>query len=257
MVFKYSYKIYYTKHNLTFLEKISENLYRSFVNRYVDSMITIGDTHKKQMLELGIREEKITVIQNGTDIKQFYFNSHYLKEDKKLKIGIVARLSKEKNHKLFLEIVEVLQKRNNIEFEALIAGDGPLKEEIEKTILDKNLNVKMLGNVSEPQNFLSEIDISMIVSEREVFPMAIIESMAVGAIMVSVDVGGIKDVVINNFSGYLLTGYNHQKFADVIEKIAVNRNENINIIKNARQLVENNFELSIMIKKIEKLYIGG
>jgi glycosyltransferase involved in cell wall biosynthesis len=256
IVFNYNYRLYYTKHNLTFLEKISDKLYSLFVNKYVDSLITIGETHREQMIELGINEEKIVVIPNGTDINQFNFMPNYLNEEGKIKIGILARLSKEKNHKFFLEIIEVLQKRKNIEFEAFIAGDGPLRDEIAKLITDKKLEVKMLGNVSEPQIFLSQIDISVIVSEREVFPMAIIEGMAVGTLMLSINVGGIKDVVKDRFSGYLLNDYDSERFADVIEEIAVKRNENISIIKNARKLVESEFELNIMIRKIEDLYLG-
>lgn len=252
---KLNFNIIYTKHNITILEKMSNRLFAKFVNKRIDRIITVCNTDKDEMIKKGVNDCKIIVIANGTDINQFRFNPRYINNDmKEVNIGILARLSEEKNHHLFIDIINQLQNETNIK--AFIAGDGALKDELMEYAKEKNVQIKFLGNVSEPQKFLEKMDINLIVSKREVFPMAIIEGMAVGTIIISVDVGGIKDAIINEKTGYLIESYNVNDYAMTIKNIIYDKEKNIQIIKNSRNFVENNYDLKVMLNKIENLYLG-
>ncbi|MGQ0517829.1 glycosyltransferase, partial [Bacillus sp. D-CC] len=65
-------------------------------------------------------------------------------------------------------------------------------------------SVKMLGNISEPHRFIGNMDVLLLLSFREVFPMVVIEAMATGTPIVSIDVGGINEAVIDGESGVLI-----------------------------------------------------
>ncbi len=84
-------------------------LFRYFMNKYVNNIITVSEFEKNNLISIHVAEEKInTTIYNGVDIEKFYFQQK--KKESTYKIGILARLSKEKNHLLFVKIANVLKR---------------------------------------------------------------------------------------------------------------------------------------------------
>ena len=90
-------------------------------------------------------------------------------------------------------------------------------KEIEKYGLQQN--VKMLGNISEPHRFIGNMDALLLLSFREVFPMVVIEAIATGTPIISIDVGGINEAVINGESGVLIHEYCESEFASALEEL--------------------------------------
>ncbi|URZ14869.1 glycosyltransferase family 4 protein [Clostridium felsineum] len=247
-------KIVYTKHNMTILEKINTKLFSAFVNKNVDKVLAVCNKDRENMISIGVLKEKIQVIPNSIDLSHFKFKEKASIKD--FKIGMLARLSREKNHQFFIEVVEKINALNEeIDFKAFIGGDGPLKEEIRNNIEEKNLKhrVKMLGNVENPYEFLADVDVILLVSTREVFPMTLLEAMAVGAVVISVDIGGIRDCVIDEKTGYVIKDYDSDSFVSKITEVYKNYDKNI--IKEARKLVEERFNLDITMGELEKLYV--
>ncbi|AAK80992.1 glycosyltransferase involved in cell wall biosynthesis [Clostridium acetobutylicum] len=250
-LYKKDLKIVYTKHNLTILEKIHTKLFSAFVNKNVDIVLAVCNKDRDNMISIGVSEEKVKVIPNSIDLKHFKFNSKYLRDaGKDFKVGMLSRLSKEKNHEFFLDIAE------KADFRALIGGDGPLREEINNRIEKSNLKkkVKMLGNIENSYEFLSSVDVMLLVSTREIFPMTLLEAMAVGTIVISVDIGGIRDCVINDKTGYVIDDYQSEKFITKISDILSDYDKNKELISAARELVENSFNLDITIDELQRLY---
>ncbi|KFM98536.1 glycosyltransferase family 1 protein [Bacillus clarus] len=244
-------KVVYTKHNVTILEKKMPIVFRYFMNKYVDSIITVSESEKNNLLSVLVAEEKIKTIYNGVDIEKFLFQQK--KKESVYKVGILARLSKEKNHQLFVKIADVLKTRKDFLF--YIAGDGPEKESIMKEIekYDLQQSVKMLGNISEPHEFIGNMDVLLLLSFREVFPMVVIEAMATGTPVVSIDVGGINEAVIDGESGVLISKYCEYEFADAIKELQENEEMMNNVRVTARKKAERYFSLTKMVE--ETIYI--
>ncbi|MEV5110323.1 glycosyltransferase family 4 protein [Bacillus sp. LBA3-1-1.1] len=245
-------KIVYTKHNVTILEKKMPILFRYVMNKYVNNIITVSEFEKNNLISIHVAEEKVKTIYNGVDIEKFLFQQK--KKESTYKVGILARLSKEKNHQLFVKIANVLKKRNDFMF--YIAGDGPEKESIMKEIekYDLQQSVKMLGNISEPHKFIGNMDVLLLLSFREVFPMVVIEAMATGTPIVSIDVGGINEAVIDGESGVLITEYCESEFADVLEELQGNEEKVNDIRVKAREKAERNFSLTKMVEETKDIY---
>ncbi|MFD5261507.1 glycosyltransferase family 4 protein [Bacillus wiedmannii] len=245
-------KVVYTKHNVTILEKKMPTLFRYFINKYVNNIITVSEFEKNNLISMHVAEEKIKTIYNGVDIEKFLFQQK--KTESIYKIGILARLSKEKNHQLFVKIANVLKKRDDFLF--YIAGDGPEKESIMKEIEKYGLqqSVKMLGNISEPHRFIGNMDALLLLSFREVFPMVVIEAMATGTPIVSIDVGGINEAVIDGESGILLTEYCEFIFASALEELQGNEEKVNGIRLKAREKAERYFSLTKMIEETKSIY---
>lgn len=115
---------------------------------------------------------------------------------KSLRFGYLGRLSEEKG---ILPLAQFFSK-NNYSFK--IAGDGPQKENILK-VIENNTNCEYLGQFKNEQivNFFSQIDVLVIPSLEESGPLVGLEAMAAGKIIISTDVGAMKE----RFEG--LNGY--------------------------------------------------
>lgn len=251
-VIKRKIKVVYTKHNVTILEKKIPMIFRYFMNKYVNNIITVSESERKNLISIRVAEEKIKTIYNGVDIEKFLFQQK--KKESIYRVGILARLSKEKNHQLFVKIAGVLKMRKDFLF--YIAGDGPEKESIMKEIEEHGLqqSVKMLGNVSEPHEFIRNMDALLLLSFREVFPMVVIEAMATGTPIVSIDVGGINEAVIDGESGVLISEYHDIEFADALKELQGNEEKVNDIRVKAREKAERNFSLTKMVEETKGIY---
>ena len=246
--------IIYTKHNVTRLEAVSSKAFSRFVNQSIDCLLTICQSDARYFENHGVKREKIAIINNGVDLDSFLFFPHLLQktdESDAPHIGILARLSPEKRHDLFLEISRrLVEKHPNSIF--TIAGDGPQKELVEEKIAALSLtgSVRMLGAVKAPE-YLKHVDYLLLVSDREVLPMAVLEGMAVGSLVIARDVGGVSDAVKDS-TGLLVSSDRPEDYVDAIEgAMCSQQGERIRL---ARQMVEEHFSLEASIRQHEELY---
>lgn len=237
-------KIIYTKHNVTVLDS-KGSLLAKLINKYVDLVIAVSEFEKERLVSNGVERNKIRTIYNGVDLNQFTFFKK--EENENFNVGILARLSEEKNHQFFLQVADKLKEIPNITFH--IAGDGPESKNIANMITSLGIShkVKMRGNVQEPEQFIKEMDLLLLTSHLEVFPMVILEAMAVGTPIVSIDRGGIKEAILNEETGFLIADHSVEDFCNKILFALENREEVERIAKRARDRVGSNFSLEKMV----------
>lgn len=250
---KMKFRIVYTKHNVTVLEEKNPAVFAYLLNKHVEKIITVSDFEKENLIKAGITAGKITTVYNGVDMKQFAF--HQKVKGECFKIGILARLSEEKNHELFIKIAGKLRDIPNLLF--YIAGDGPEQEKIKRMIDSQNLHhkIKMVGVVHHPEEFIKEMDVILLTSYREVFPMVILEAMAVGTPIISINRGGIGEAIIGNKTGFLINEHSVEDFCDKILDLKVNDEIRKQFIENARRKVEADFSLEQMVNNTLNEYL--
>lgn len=148
-------------------------------------------------------------------------------------IGFVGRWSKEKRPELFLEIAKKV-KSNFPEIEFTMTGSGM---EFYKELIKKS-GIKYQGEIFK-ESLLDKIYESMnlilITSYREGFPIVIMEAMAKGVIPVVVDVGGLSEHIKDNYNGILIN--NNQK-TDAIVDVFVTKIVALYTNKNVRDKLE-------------------
>ncbi|SDN07728.1 Glycosyltransferase involved in cell wall bisynthesis [Fictibacillus solisalsi] len=248
-------KVLYTKHNVTILEQKYRKMFAGLLNRNVDKIITVSDFEKQSLVGLGVIGNKIETIYNGVDLKQFTF-SEKLNTANRWKVGILARLSEEKNHEFFLEVAHSMRTVPNLEF--YIAGEGPEEKRILDHIhrLGLTEKVKMIGHVSQPETFIREMDMLLLTSKREVFPMVIIEAMAIGTPIISIDKGGIKEAIQDSQTGFLVEDYIVQEFSKKIVTVTSQQEIKKRVISAARKKVEQEFSLDKMVNHTLREYLS-
>ncbi len=145
---------------------------------------------QKILLSYGIQEERIHILYNPIDInfiqEQSIKNTHDI-HHKQYLIN-VSRLDIDKNHEQMINIYYQLKKRG-IQEKLYIVGDGECREKLEKQIESLNLQEDcfLLGNKDNPYPLIKNAKLFLHTSLKEGLPTVILESMACGTPVISMD----------------------------------------------------------------------
>jgi len=134
-------------------------------------------------------------------------------------IGTVAPLRPEKNVARLVRVFARLDARQPTRL--AIAGGGAQRDEIEALARGLGLTdrVIFLGSVAEPQRALALFDIFALSSDTEQMPMSVLEAMAMGLPVASVDVGDVKAMLAPDNRGYVVAKGDEQAFADALDAL--------------------------------------
>jgi glycosyltransferase involved in cell wall biosynthesis len=126
--------------------------------------------------------------------------------DGKLLVGSVGRLVDLKGFEHLVRAArQVIDRRPEVRF--AIAGDGPLRRQLQDLIAALNLTgyFRLYGFRADVANFLSALDIFACSSILEGGPLTVMEAMLMGKPVVSTEVGVVPEVVLPGISGILVT----------------------------------------------------
>lgn len=122
-------------------------------------------------------------------------------EFKRIRIIVMSRLAFRKGIDLLIDAIPLICRNKNLEI--IIVGDGPKRNEVEQMIFDNDLQDQVfLKNEikhEEVGDILRSGDIFLNTSLTETFCMAILEAAACGLIVVSTNVGGIHEILPNDY----------------------------------------------------------
>ena len=126
-------------------------------------------------------------------------------------------------------------------FDLVLIGEGSSKDFIlEKCkALQIENHVHVLPFQKEIKPFVQHAFCTLLTSHFEGFPMSIIESLAIGIPVISVDcVSGPKEIIINEFNGLLVENHNVEVFTNAMNLMIDEENLHQNCKNNAKKSVE-------------------
>lgn len=172
--------------------------------------------------ELRVPARKLVTVYNGVDTETFRPAS----DDKArgvVTIGAVGRAVEEKDYPLFLRALAILKDRG-VAFSACIAGDGPLRSDLERLARELGLGqtLTFLGRRADIPKVLRSLDIYALSSKNEGMPIAILEAMATGLAVVSTAVDAVPEVIVHEANGLLVPVGDAAGFADALERLISN-----------------------------------
>ncbi len=213
-----------------------------------------------------LRPKKVTVIKNGIDINRYNVSSVDeaglkrkelgLSQDAFI-IGIVARLSCEKDHSTTLKAFSiVVNKFDHADVKLLVVGDGPLRDTLieEAGSLGIEDRVLFLGNRNDIPEILSAIDLFALSSLTEGISLTLLEAMAVARPVVTTDVGGNSEVAIEGETGFLVPPKDPPKMAEAMIKLLKDKDLANKMGMTGRKRVEEQFNLDRMVREYENMY---
>jgi glycosyltransferase involved in cell wall biosynthesis len=179
---------------------------------------------------LGIPDSTIQVIYNGFDFNIGYLEKcrvlankyrevHGLSTSKPV-IGTVIRFTEEKRPFLWLEIAAQVRRRCTVA-QFLMVGDGPLRSVLESRAQQDDLRgaVTFVGNVKNPLQAMAAMDIFLLTSRVEGLPNVLVEAQAVGVPVVTTNVGGASETMLDRVTGWVLESDKSNDAAHLIERL--------------------------------------
>lgn len=160
-----------------------------------------------QTVDYEIGNQKFKVIPNYVNTKEFYPKKDFLKKKDKIVITYPRRLYEPRGLYLALEAADlILEKYDNVEFRFI--GKG-FDEDLDKI---REYQEKWPGKILryscspfEMHNVYKESDISLVPTlYSEGTSLSCLEAMASGNFVIASRIGGLTDLIINGFNGYLV-----------------------------------------------------
>ncbi|MFR0600747.1 glycosyltransferase [Lactobacillus equicursoris] len=236
-----------------FISTAIENVLSRF-SLFTDAIICVSKSSVKDLRNRHITKTPIKVIYNGVNISRFS-NLKKNKPAEYLKLGFMARLSPQKGVPVLLDTMKKLADESK-KIKLYIAGDGELREYVEKFIADNNLakQITLLGFQKDITKVLSMIDVAVLPSYYECLPVIILEAGSAGIPTIASNVNGIPEEIEDGVSGFLFERGSIDQFARCIDKYYNNPNLIHEHGVNAQKLVKEKFNQEKMIKQYEKLF---
>lgn len=183
--------------------------------RRTDAIVAISEDVAAEIRSLAPSAgDKVTVIPNGRD-PNVYFPSDDSHPDDRPPVAIfVGTLTPEKRPELFLRACQ-----ENGEVQGLLVGDGPLRPGLEREA--EGTNVTVLGPRSDVPGLLRSADVFCFTSLpfQEGMPGVLIEAAMTGLPIVSTDVAGARDVVIDGRSGLIVAHDQEAAFCEALGRL--------------------------------------
>jgi len=214
-------------------------------------------------------KEQIVEIPNGVD-------SEFFRPDKKDR-KLLKRYNLSEKDKVILFVggldrahyfkgVDVLLKAfsqiktNSSKNSLMIIGDGDLRPKYEKIAekLEITNKVKFLGKISQeelPAHYnLADVFILPSINRNESFGLVLLEAMACGKPCLASNLPGVRTVVDNNKTGFLIKPGDSDDLTEKIEILLFNPDLAKKMGEMGRKKVEEKYSWKIIAKKLEKLY---
>ena len=246
-------------------------LYLKKLFNFVDIFLAMSEDMKKDMLKLGIPENKIIIHYHGINTQRFFSPDREYPQKEKMTLLFCGRLTDKKGPLVLLRAVNKIIKGNKeVNLNLKIIGDGPLRSKIQEFISENNLSsyVEILGHIQHFSTHLlneyKNADIfilpSMVVknngkrqNDKEGIPGTLVEAMSSGLPTISTFHAGIPEVIKNGENGLLI---NENDFIELAEKILLLINDN-NLRKKLGKNASNYsrlLDVKIKTKDLVKIY---
>lgn len=234
-----------------------------FALRFFDRLLPVSDQICRVLTASGVRQERMTTIRNAVTAEGDNHGGvpgpsfEVRKYDGEFLIGIVGRLSPEKNIPGFLEVARELSgKYDHLRF--VVVGDGPERDCLKGLTMSLGLDgkVKFTGFIDRMEDVYSCLDMLVIASSTEGIPLTVLEAMKHGIPVVSTAVGGIPEVIDHGVDGLLVEPGDTGSLCRAVEALVRDGNRYMTISHNAQRKVIRSFDRSLWIQRIEKCYLS-
>jgi len=186
-------------------------------------------------------------IPNAIDISSFSLN-----EDRRYEKQIIfaGRLSNEKGIDCLMDIGKKLSNDTHL----LILGSGPEEKKI-KEFSEKQKNIHFLGYQDKEKtiSLIHGSDILIQPSLNEGISSTILEAMMCKTLTITTNIGGNKELIKDNETGFLVSSNSSNTFLEKIEYVLSNQSKAKSITNNAFRYVQQ-YDWNVIGKKYLKVY---
>lgn len=232
-------------------------------------IIAISEIQKKELWKDHkiCPEQKIKVIPLGFDLGKFRISlpekrqavrSQYGLQENEVAVAIIGRLAPIKNHGFFLDVVESLLAQGMKKARFFIVGDGELKNEITARSAAINAaygeKIVLTSWITDIASFNAGMDVICLTSNNEGTPVSLIEAQACDVPVVTTDVGGVRDIVSEGETGFVIPRGDLKQFAEKLGLLVENEEIRRKMSQNGWSFVREKFHYTRLVSDMEEYY---
>ncbi len=231
--------------------------------------IAVSYTVAMQLIRRGINRNQITIIKNGVEVvsksndediqkNRTTIRSQFSIPSNAYVIGSLGRLVPVKGYdetiRIFHQIISEHRKHSQKPVYLLLVGGGEEEVKLKQLCTDLNIqdNVVFAGFQKNPKPFIQASDIMLFTPRSEALGIAILESMNAGIPVVAKKIGGIRELIINKYNGFIYSREEDIRNG-VIELLHSNEKRSA-FVKNGHKMIQQYFSNKTMIKKTKAVY---
>ena len=232
-------------------------LYRIvFLNSNLKVILQNNDDLKYLASKAKLNKNKVVMIKgSGVNLNDYKPS----KIPKKFPIILMAsRLIKDKGVEEFIKAAKYLKKKK-FKGEFYLVGDVDFNNPsaVSKNLISLNHKKKILRYFKyriDISKFIKKSTIVVLPSYREGFPKILMEAAACGRPIITTNVPGCKDAIINNKTGILVPPKNYKALGDAINKLSQDKKKIEKFASEARKYAIANFSIKDVISKHILIY---
>ena len=203
-------------------------------------------------------DKEIEVIYNFVDVQRFHrkpvdaFKKLIAPKGEK----IIVHASNFRKVKRVEDVVSTFQLINaHLPCKLLLLGDGPERSQIEATARDckEHDAIKFLGKQEQMEDILPIADLFLLTSEYESFGLSALEAMAAEVPVISTNAGGLPEININGYSGFMSAVGDVEDMCrnalSIFKDDTTFQRFRSNALEQAKK-----FDISVIVPQYEKLY---
>lgn len=263
---------FFGKVPITIIEETSDPLTRSrkavflqwVYSSISDKVIAISPSVLKYLLErVGVSHRKATLISNGVRVprEKVSIDSGQLKKSLGIKegeviIGTVGRVYDD--IKRFSDLIAAVGLIQNRQVKLLLVGTGPDVDKLKHQAADLDLIDQFIhvGYQQDTSSYYSIMDIFCIASAHEGFGLVAAEAMFHRLPVVASKVGGLKDIVIDNETGFLAPPFSPEILAEKLKGLIGNPGIRKEFGERGYERALEHFSSDRYCKEVEDLYLA-
>ena len=255
---------YFGKFKTHLIKSLERNLAKKS-----SGIVAISNLQKEELVKKHriCAADKVKVVPLGFDLSSFLQDNSakrdQVRNDYKIEAGdvaiaIVGRLAPIKNHSFFLKVIEQLLEKGVLNIKVFIVGDGSEREFIQKksNLLNDKYGQKIVLTswVFDIATFNKGMDIICLTSDNEGTPVSLIEAQASGLPVISTDVGGVRDIVLDGESGFITKLGDIETYVEKLRLLVENEKLRVKFAAKGRDFVTSRFNYERLAKDISAYY---
>lgn len=184
---------------------------------YADRIVAISEHERREALRIGIAEDRIALVLNGiADIAPVRAARW---DDARLKLLFIGRMDEQKGFDTLLDAVEPLHQR------VAVRAIGRAVADVTSTAAPRRTHVERLGwrSLSEIATEIAAADVVVMPSRWEGFGLVALEAMRGGCAVVASAVGGLREIVIDGVTGFLVPPDSPERLMRVLAEPSLDR----------------------------------
>jgi len=175
-------------------------------------------------------------------------------------ILFVGRLSEDKNIDFLISSFFEI-KKNQPYLELWIVGKGNQEEILKLLAINLGIKdkVKFLGNIEHEQlrKYYNNAEMFVSASGKEGFGLVFVEALLSKCPVIALDVGGIRDIILNGKTGILIPPNNMIKLIEALHVMLTDKELRSNLIENGYKYAVENFTWQVVGNKFSQLYLSS